>query len=186
MSSRLAALAIAGAALVLPASAAAKELTKVTICGQGGCHSTEDRSRLATLPVGGTPTDPPKAAAFYRVTVHMRAERPGLFRMYFLSGQGLLREQPVHGSWMRAEPAQAAALAALARGLKPFPAAKLPYARLPLPDVTPVPIATPAPPVRASSGGSLPWPIVLAAAVGLAGAAMAARLVARRRGPATE
>src|SRR5947207_9553003 len=104
MSPRLAALAIAGAALVLPASAAAKELTKVTICGQGGCHSTEDRSRLATLPVGGMPTDPPKAAAFYRVTVHIRGDRPGSFRMYFLSGQGMLREQLVHGSWMRAQP----------------------------------------------------------------------------------
>src|SRR5687768_10526130 len=65
--------------------------------------------RLDALPVGGAATNPPKAA-FFRVTVHMRADRPVSFRMYFLPREGLLREQPMYGSWMRAEPAQAAAL----------------------------------------------------------------------------
>jgi hypothetical protein len=89
MSMRLAATAAVLAALVLPASAAAKEITKVTICGQGGCHSTDDADRLAALPVGGTPTDPPRAAPFYRVTVHMRENRAMSFRMYFLPRPGL-------------------------------------------------------------------------------------------------
>jgi hypothetical protein len=171
---RFIAIAAVLAALGLPASAAAKEITKVTICGQGGCHSTDDRDRLATLPVGGTPTDPPRAAPFYRVTVHMRESRPMSFRMYFLPHPGLLRESAVHGSWTRPSARQAAALASLARGLKPFGATQLPYS---LP-----PLATPAP----SEGGGFPWPIVLAAVLGIGGAALAVRLRVHGRGPATE
>jgi hypothetical protein len=172
MLARFAALAAALAALPLPASAAAKEITKVTICGQGGCHSTDDRTQLATLPVGGTPSDPPRAAPFYRVTVHMRSDRPRSFRMYFVPRAGLLRESAVHGSWTRPSRAQAAALASLARGLTPFAASGLAYGR---PSASPVP---------ASHGGGFPWPILLAALVGLAGAAVAVRL--HVRGPATE
>jgi hypothetical protein len=169
---RFVAIAAVLATLGLPASAAAKEITKVTICGQGGCHSTEDRDRLAALPVGGTPTDPPRAAPFYRVTVHMREQRAASFGMYFLPGPGLLRERAVHGSWMRASAPRAAALASLARGLKPFAATQLPYSRIPAPSPSP---ATP-------DGSGFPWPIVLAALLGLGGAALAVRL----RRPATE
>lgn len=186
MSQRFAVVAAMVAALGLPASAAAKEVTKVTVCGEGGCRSTDDRDRLATLPVGGTPTDPPTAAPFYRVRVQMRADRPVSFSMYFLPRPGLLRERAVHGSWMRPEPAQVAALAALARGLTPFPAAKLPYSRLPLPNASPVPIATRPSEPAASRGGAFPWPILVAALLGVAGAALAVRLRGRGRGPATE
>ena len=183
---RLTILAAVGAAgLALPSPAGAKDVSKVTICGQGGCHSTTDRDRLVTLPVGGTPVDPPTAARFYRVTVHMGAGRPSSFRMYFLPSPGLLREQTARGSWMRSAPAQAAALAALARGLTPLPAAKLPSARLPLPEVTSVPIAASVPPAT-SGGARFPWVAAVAAAVGLAVAIPAARLLVRRRGPLTE
>ena len=169
---RLVLVAAVLAALALPASATAKEITKVTICGQGGCRSTDDRDRLATLPVGGTPTDPPRAAPFYRVTVHMRENRPTSFRMYFLPHPGLLRESAVHGSWTRPSASQAAALASLAGGLKPFAATQLPYSRMP------------APAPSTPDDGGFPWPILIAALVGVGGAALAVRL--RIRGPATE
>lgn len=185
MSTRLIALALAGAVLVLPGSAVAKELTMITICGRDDCHSTHDHSRLAALPVGGTPTDPPEAASFFRVNVHMRAGRPGSFRMYFLPRERLLRETPEHGSWVRVEPAPAAALSALAEGLDPFPATELRYARARLPDATAAPIATPAPRAAMSAGGGFPWLIALLAGLGLAVAVSASRLVVRRRGPSS-
>jgi hypothetical protein len=186
MSTRLIALLIAGAVLALPGSAAAKELTMITVCGQDGCHSTRDRNRLDALPVGGAATNPPKAAAFFRVTVHMRADRPVSFRMYFLPREGLLREPPVHGSWMRANPAQAAALNTLAGSLRPFAAAKLPYARLPLPAATPMPIATSAARVARTDADGFPWLIALAAVVIVLGAARGTHLIIRTHRPAID
>lgn len=115
----------------------------------------------------------------------MRTDRSGSFRMYFLPRERLLREQPVHGSWMRVEPAQAAALSALAGGLQPFPAAKLPYARRPMPDTTPVPNARPAPRVATTDARGFPWLITLAAGLVVAGAARGIRVIVRMRGPAT-
>jgi hypothetical protein len=186
MFSRLVVVAGVVGALALPVQAAAKVVTKITICGKRGCHSTDDRDRLAALPVGGTPTEPPTAAPFYRVTVRIRAERPVSFGMYYLPRPGLLREYPVHGSWMRVQPAQAGALAALARGLTPFPATRLPYHRLPVPNAAPVPIATSHGQQAASSGGGFPWAVFLAVALGLAGGAFAVRLRVRQRGPAAQ
>src|SRR4051812_16153540 len=107
MSLRLAAVVAVIAALAVPVPAAAKVVTKITVCGQGGCRATDDRDRLAALPVGGTPTDPPRAAPFYRVRVRMRGVGPASFSMYFLPRQGLLRERAVHGTWTRPEPTQA-------------------------------------------------------------------------------
>jgi hypothetical protein len=161
------------AALALPSAAIAKEVTMVTVCGQEGCRSTDDRDRLAALPVGGAPTGPPRASSFYRVTIHMRADRPVKFSMYFLPEQGLLRERPVHGSWMRPEPAQAAALAALAGGLTPFPAAQMPYARMAPPETTPVPVATP--PATATRDDFPWWLIAVGGALALGLAAAVAR-----------
>src|SRR6266511_5097499 len=65
-------------ALALPAPAAAKELSKLDVCGPSGCNSTSDRALLGRIGVGSDgsiPADPPALAPYYTLVYHVRAGR---------------------------------------------------------------------------------------------------------------
>jgi hypothetical protein len=164
---RLLAALIAVAALVaVPAAAPAKEVKSATVCGAGGCQGSKDKAGVATaVENGGPPTTPPRrGVAFYRVTVHIKGD-PEPFRLLVAPGIGQVRGPD--GTWFSLPESAVDAWRDIVRGVRPFPAAKLP-------DVEPS-----AP--RLVTGGTSTGLIggITAAAVALL--ALSAALIARRR-----
>jgi hypothetical protein len=171
---RRAAIACLAVALAVPATASAKEITKVTVCGTDGCVSTHDPAILQGLTNGGPPTVPPSsrgAAVRLRSTIAEGSTVLHRSTTWFLPASGLLVAED--GTWMRLPAAATSALVKLSAGLAFFPASKVG-------GVAASAAPPPAPPAPApSDSGSGAW--WLLAAVPLA--AVGALLVARRRRP---
>ncbi|HEX9380343.1 MAG TPA: hypothetical protein VF891_02510 [Gaiellaceae bacterium] len=120
-------------ALALPAPAAAKELSKLDVCGSSGCNSTSDRALLRRIGVGSdgsVPADPPGLAPFYTLVYHVRPGRGEsfngrkeiVFRTSFVPGAHLVRGTDENGYvvWTTASQVFTNAMARLTRGLEPF------------------------------------------------------------------
>jgi hypothetical protein len=117
---------IAVAALAaLPATAPAKEVKSATVCGAAGCESSTDNAAVAAaVENGGPPTTPPShGAAFYRVTVHIKGD-PEPFLL--LVAPGINRLRAPDGTWISLPESAVNAWRDVVRGVRPFPAAKLP------------------------------------------------------------
>src|SRR3954462_8903945 len=172
MTRRLAA-AAALAALALPATALAKEPVRATVCGAGGCVTTHDRAAMLPLMEGGPPAaGPARGAPASRVRLAISAEhggRPQAFTTWIFPALSLMRGSA--GTWLPLPDTTLAALRRLVRGLRPFPADRLPVAARPLPAAT-----STAPPARAPGGP--PWAIL----AGIAALAAVAAGVALTRG----
>jgi hypothetical protein len=178
---------IAVAALVaMPAPAPAKEVKSATVCGAAGCQSSKDNAAVAAaVENGGPPSTPPRhGAAFYRVTVHIKGD-PEPLRLLVAPGIGQVRGPD--GTWFSLPDSAVNAWRDVVRGVRPFPAAKLPDVETPAPrsvkggalprhtyTVAPVPAKEP---IGGTSTGLIAG--ITAAAVALL--ALAAALVARRR-----
>jgi hypothetical protein len=95
---RLSALLAVSAALVLPAGAAAKEITALDVCGTNGCTRIDDRGVLRAFEDGGEMAAAAPAGAYrsYLVRVHMREGAGGSDREWtnrWLPAVGLLANE---------------------------------------------------------------------------------------------
>jgi hypothetical protein len=184
---RLLAALIAVAALVaVPAAAPAKEVKSATVCGARGCQDSKDKAGVAAaVENGGPPTTPPRrGVAFYRVTVHIKGD-PEPFRLLVAPGIGQVRGPD--GTWFSLPESAVDAWRDIVRGVRPFPAAKLPDVEPSAPrsvtggalpphtyTVAPVPATEP-------TGGTSTGLIAGITAAAVALLALSAALIARRR-----
>jgi hypothetical protein len=131
--------ALVAAALIVPATATAKELKEATVCGAGDCSTVTDKALVGALADGGNPSDPPQAGPFYKVTIVMTAgDGDHSFETQMVPSRHAIRG--ADGIWM-ALPAHAeqALKSAIGDGLEPFPASQLTGAALPTPARAPAP-----------------------------------------------
>ena len=162
----------ATAALLAPGTAAAKEPTKVRVCGLDACQTVTERSVIAPLVEGGPPTDPPsRQAGWYKVTVTIGGHGAhGYFTNVIVPSQKLIGSTDVPDSggayvWLPMTALGARIYTKITSTLKPFPAATL--------------AGTYTPPARAAVEPAAPvWPWIAAALAALAGGLV---LVLRRR-----
>jgi hypothetical protein len=86
---RLAAV-LAFASLVLPATAEAKGMVTIRVCGADACVELEDRAAYVLSPAETVP-EPPPLASFYRVDIEFRAggDRNG-YSVLFVPSSGLI------------------------------------------------------------------------------------------------
>jgi hypothetical protein len=153
MLSRAAVLA-ATTALALPATAAAKEISSLAVCGPAHCHTITARAALHGFIEGGYETlAPPRGGAFYAVKARIthEGEDAGSFTVQYLPALNLVRaEAEFHKHrWLRPSGVTARALRRAARGLRPYPAAKLGLVRPP----SPAPAGSPPARVSGSARG---------------------------------
>ncbi len=173
----------AAAVLALPAAAGAKQVGGLTVCGHDGCHNVTSTAALKGFMSGYETLSPEKAEPFFtvRVTMLHDHENAGGWTVRYLPTANLMRADADYGKqiWTRPAGVTARALRRAARGLGPYPAAKLGPVREPSPaavEVPPARVSAPAP-----GGGSSTLGIAGGAAGALAAAVAAAVLVARRR-----
>jgi hypothetical protein len=162
-------IALFAVCLAAPA-AQAKEITKVKVCGSGGCVTTHDAAILNGLTNGGPPTVPqdPKAAVLRltaTISEHPGGKAMGTVQSQWVPSLGLLVGED--GTWMKLPADASRALNALA--LEPFPGR--PAASKPA-------TATPAP-APADDEGVPAW-LLIVGALALVGALVAAVLFAQR------
>jgi hypothetical protein len=181
-------LAIAAAALGPAAAASAKEISKVTVCGTGGCHDVTDQATMAVTD-GGPPTAwPDERSPFYQVKISVTGEDgetvPGWTFLWVPAAQKVKFEDE---TWGNPPSTTIDELTALTRKIEPLPASKL---VLPAP-AKPAEVLSPAddgpPPARDSDGlPTVVWALIVAGGIGLAAllARGAAVALGRRGGSA--
>jgi hypothetical protein len=170
------------AALALPATASAKEVGSLTVCGTDGCEKVTDHAARKGFMEGGYETLPPKEPGpFFRVKVAMLhdGDHVGAWTVQYLRAANLIRAQADYGKhvWTRPAGATAEALRDAARGLQPYPAEKLGPVR------EPPPVAVEDPPARVSrpaSGGGSSRLVLAGGSATAALALLAGGLLARR------
>ena len=169
---RLIPLLVVLVALVVAPAAAAKEITSVKACGDGGCVTTKDPAILQGLMNGGPPTVPPDAhAPAIRLTAAITepgGDVAGTVQSQWVPSLGLLVAED--GTWMKLPTAAGRALNAL--DVRPFPVPGAPR-----------PAASPAPPAPATDDGGVPAWLLIVAGLALAGVLVAAALYAQRPRP---
>lgn len=178
-----AALAAAAFALVVPATASAKEIKEGTVCGASGCETVTDRELLmALIDGGGISSEPPQAAGFYEVEIVMAAEaEQHTFETQMVPSRNALRGDD--GTWMQLPAAAKRALnRVVGDDLKPFPAVGL-IGAAPAPD--PAPAAAAEPGGLSWFGGALVVGALVLAAAGFV-ALGRRRPSLRRRGAAPQ
>jgi hypothetical protein len=179
-------LAIAAVALGPAATASAKEISKVSVCGADGCQDKTDQATMA-ITDGGPPTGWPDAKTpFYRVKISVKGEDgqtvPGWTFLWVPAAQKVKFED---GTWGNPPSTTMDELDKLTRGIDPLPAARL---KLPAP-AQPAEIVAPAPAPPADDGHGLPtviWVFIVAGGLGIAAvlARGAASVLGRRGGSA--
>jgi hypothetical protein len=125
-------------ALALPAPAAAKELSKLDVCGPSRCKSLTGGALLRRFGRGSdgpAPTVAMPVAPYYKLRYHVRAGRGESFDgrkemtfvTYFIPAAGLVRgtDERGYAVWNQATPEVTAAIAKLPKGLKPYPSPRL-------------------------------------------------------------
>lgn len=177
-------------ALVCVAPAAAKELTKVTLCGQNDeCTTITAADQLREMPRGGAHSIPtPPVQPFYTLNLTIdHGGDSGPLLLYYLPRAHLLAangERPGEMVWLPiADPQGKAILRKASTGLNPFPAPsawprelKSAYRVIPddqtpqglLPPSAASPAENEAAPVAEKDGNSAMWLIAFVVALGLA------------------
>lgn len=128
-------LVTAAAVIAVPATAQAKEISKLEVCGASDCNSTSDRHLLTLIgggSDGGTSGSTPALQPFYKLTYTITAG-PGerfsrgrtseSFSVYYVPGARETSGLDEHGNatWSPASRMFVSALARLSRGLGPLP-----------------------------------------------------------------
>jgi hypothetical protein len=122
---------LAVVALALPASAGAKGLIALSVCGTNGCHTTRDKQALADAMDSIPQADPGQISAFYRIreTIGEPGQPHIIGRVdsMWMPSIGVIRgeEGPTAGFTLPI-PQTKRVLLALAQGLHAFPASELP------------------------------------------------------------
>jgi hypothetical protein len=170
-------------ALVLPLALAgpaeAKKVVSAKVCGASDCRTVDDRDSLTALAEGGTPTDPPAAAPFYRVELTVLGDGERFtFPIVIVPDAGLVRggTEAEGYTWIPVSAKAVGEFRRITRGLEPAPATKLSGLRPPEARVDEV-VLPPAEP-ESSGGGAPAWPWI---AFGLAALALLAIATARLR-----
>jgi hypothetical protein len=118
-------------ALFSAAPASAKGLVALSVCGSNGCHSTRDRQELADAMDAIPQADPGQVSAFFKVreTIGEPGQPDVIGRVdsLWMPTIGVIRgeEGPTAGFTLPT-PQTKRVLLRLARGLRAFPAAKVP------------------------------------------------------------
>jgi hypothetical protein len=173
------------AVLALPASAAAKEVGSLSVCGTNGCHEITAKAPLRGLMNGGYETlAPARGGPYFAVNVRMRhdGEEAGGFTVQYLRAANLIRAEGEYGKhvWTRPAGVTAQALRRAARGLRPYPAEGLGPVR------EPPPAPAGSPPARARSAAAGGGSSLLGFAGAAAILALAAGVFVARRRRGTE
>ena len=178
-------LAIAAAALGPAATAAAKEIASVKVCGADGCQDVTDQTSMA-ITDGGPPTAwPDEKTPFYRVKISVYGVDgqivPGWSFRWIPAAQKVQFED---GTWGNPPSTAMDELTKVTRGIAPLPAAKL---VLPAP-AKPAEVVAPhkAPPPADEGLPAIVWVFRAAGAAGLLALLVrgAAGLLGRRGGSA--
>jgi hypothetical protein len=169
--------------LALAAQATAKGIMGAKACGADGCVRFGHVAGGDAALMGGPPMSAPtQKAGFFRIRFKVGEDGSsfGFVRNVYVPSQQALRSDD--GTWMEPAPQTLAALNRMVRGLRPYPAAKMPGVLVPYRGTTAA--ATPAPPRPASDGddGGGP-PAVLWAAIGAVVLAALAAAGWHRHGP---
>jgi hypothetical protein len=200
MTRLLAVITAAVAVLALPAGATAKELRKARVCGASGCETvTSEKDRqgiVAAFENGGPPSTPPaRHAAFYRVAIYIRGDRPpaGEPSLRLLIVPTARRVRGGDGTWFEMDSIAYRAWHRVTRDIKPFPASKLPGVDPSAPQPTTggqLPPQTYAPALQApaATDDGPDWALIgasIAASALIAGLAIGLHRRRRREGPQT-
>jgi hypothetical protein len=125
-------LAVAAALALLPASAFAKGVGQVQVCGASGCSEPSGQTDGGAF-FGGTPgAQPPALSDYYRLTFTIEAGPGATFvngrktathSIYYVPSAGVTRQTADYGigEWLALSPQSRQTLDRLAAGLKPFP-----------------------------------------------------------------
>ncbi|HSD82034.1 MAG TPA: hypothetical protein VLB47_15305 [Solirubrobacteraceae bacterium] len=177
--------AAVSALLAVPAGAQAKEIGRVLVCGPDGCRNVTSRlPGEAVFETGALGDAAPRGRPFVVVRVGIREPGHGIvagWKFLFVPAAGMVRYEAEPGvfHWGRPAPENAAVLRRLARGVRPWPASRMPRDPRPAPAAATAPAAPAAavPPAAstASGGGEGDGGPPVAAAVA-AGALLAAGL----------
>jgi hypothetical protein len=118
-------------ALGVPASAGAKGLVALTVCGSNGCHTTRDKQDLADAMNSIPQADPGQVSAFFKVreTIGEPGQPDVIGRvdsMWMPSIGVISGEEGATAGFTLPTPQTKRVLLELARGLRAFPASKIP------------------------------------------------------------
>jgi hypothetical protein len=173
-------------ALAPPASAGAKGLVSLSVCGTNGCHTTRDKSQLEPLMNAIPQAEPGRLGPFYKLRLGIgepgQRGTLGHVESQWIPSLGLIRGQdgPLAG-YTLPQPATSRLLRRMSAGLHAFPAAKL--HRIGDPNDAQVAEIVPAPPASGGGDGGdgdgAGWAWALLAIVP---AGLAAWMLRRRRG----
>jgi hypothetical protein len=121
-------LLVTGAGLTFAGPAAAKELTRVTLCGQGyDCVTIRDRERLRLVPMGGETSVPaPPRQPFYVMHLTIgHGEESDVLGVYFVPESNLIAANaamPGQLVWLPIrDPRSAKLLRDAVQGIEPYP-----------------------------------------------------------------
>jgi hypothetical protein len=172
--------------LTAPASAGAKGLVSLSVCGTDGCHTTRDRSQLEPLMNAIPQAEPGRLGPFYKLRLGIgepgQRGTLGHVESEWIPSLGLIRgkDGPLAG-YTLPQPATARLLRRMSAGLQAFPAAKL--HSIGDPNDAQVAEIVPAPPAGSGGDGGdgdgAGWAWTLLAIVP---AGLAAWMLRRRRG----
>ena len=118
------------ALLALPASAGAKGLISLSVCGTNGCHTTRDRSQLELAMNAIPQAEPDRLGPFFKMRLGIgepgQKGTLGHVESQWIPSLGLIRGQdgPLAG-YTLPQPGTAHLLRRMSAGLHAFPAAKL-------------------------------------------------------------
>jgi hypothetical protein len=114
--------------LVVPAGAAAKELSSATICGESGCRTIDRPNELLAGGGDGIPEPAPAASPYYAVRLTTTHEgREEAWTIFYVPGPAMLgfRSERDAAQFEQLEGPVVAAWRAAARGVDPFPAPRI-------------------------------------------------------------
>ena len=174
-------LVIAAAGLGPAATASAKEIASVKVCGADGCTDVTEQATMA-IADGGPPTSrPDEATPFYRVKIAVEGEQgesvPGWSFLWVPAAQKIGLEDE---TWANPPSTTIDELEAVTRRIDPLPASELVLPAVPEPKEIVAPAEAPA-----GDGGlpALVWALLAAGGLGLAALlARAAAIALGRRG----
>jgi hypothetical protein len=144
-------LALAALALLAPAAASAKVVTRAEVCGAVDCVAVTDRGALRALLDVGPPADGPEApASYYEVRLPLSAGKSSAL-VYLPSAGRIGTGLAGRYDWFAASPDAAAVLDSAASGLDPLPG----------PVVRGIPLGRMAAATTTTAGGGFPWAVLV-------------------------
>ncbi len=120
-------LAVAALALLAPATASAKELVKLQVCGASACTAITDKALLTRMGEGGARGNTPALAPYYKLiyTIDVPQDEgvPPTFETWYVPSvgiQGSGRDEKGFATWWKPNTEFRETVAAAATGIEPF------------------------------------------------------------------